>query len=220
MMTFAFPWFRLWVRPFVPDIDAIPEAERSYYENFLLATFNNPNRVDLNNDMLWNFLTPPEAREKAAVIDSAVIPRLNEAIRLCDQTARVVHGETENLFVDQRDRITAQRCFVTTLRNMMAWTAGVHGYRDATDETGMSTCLAEVRAMISNETKNTRDLLSLWNTSGVHFMPVAEHGESLHIYGVNFGDLLQAKVDLMERHRDDIPYIDPDYMWRMPAPKA
>ncbi|MBF8297220.1 MAG: hypothetical protein HW389_3765, partial [Bacteroidetes bacterium] len=31
----------------------------------------------------------------------------------------------------------------------------------------------------------------------------------------NFGELLKKKIELMERHRDDEPYIDPNYMWRM-----
>ncbi len=34
--TFGFPWFRLWARPFVPNIDAIPESDRLYYERYFL----------------------------------------------------------------------------------------------------------------------------------------------------------------------------------------
>jgi len=45
-------------------------------------------------------------------------------------------------------------------------------------------------------------------------MPVSTLGESMHIYGDNFGELLEKKIDLMERHRNDEPYIDPAYMWR------
>ena len=37
-------WYRLWIRPLVPDIDAIPEAERAYYEREMLSTHHNPNR--------------------------------------------------------------------------------------------------------------------------------------------------------------------------------
>jgi hypothetical protein len=46
-------------------------------------------------------------------------------------------------------------------------------------------------------------------------MPVSSLGESLHLYGENFGDLLGHKIALMERHAHDEPYIDPQYMWRM-----
>ena len=78
--TFAFPWFRYWVRPLVPDIEAIPEEDRAYYERFLVATFNNPARVDLNNDMLWNFLSVAQAREKKLAFDTHVLPPLDAAV--------------------------------------------------------------------------------------------------------------------------------------------
>jgi hypothetical protein len=47
-------------------------------------------------------------------------------------------------------------------------------------------------------------------------MPVDVSGETLHSYGTNFGELLENKIRLMELHADDEPYIDPDFMWRMP----
>ncbi len=127
--TFAFPWFRLWIRPFVPDIDAIPEADRSYYERYLLATFNNPTRVDLNNDMMWNFLTVEEAGEKKDAIDRRVIPPLNEAL---DNVTTLLQEpglaeSARNVFEDMRDRIWAARCFYSTMRNSVAWTESVHG---------------------------------------------------------------------------------------------
>ena len=38
----------------------------------------------------------------------------------------------------------------------------------------------------------------------------------MHDYGPNFGDVLMKKINLMETYGDRPPYIDPDYMWRMP----
>ena len=70
--------------------------------------------------------------------------------------------------------------------------------------------------MVDHEVKNTRRLLRLWEDSDVQFMPVSRTGESLHIYGRNFGDLLQKKIALMEQHKMDTPRVDPEYMWRMP----
>ena len=72
-----------------------------------------------------------------------------------------------------------------------------------------------VRATIDDELKNTEDLLQLWITSQTDFMPVSATGENCPLYGSNFGALLQKKIELMKKHRDDTPFIDPNFMWRM-----
>jgi hypothetical protein len=215
--TFAFPWFRLWVRPFVPNIDAIPESDRSYYEKYLLATFNNPTRVDLNNDMMWNFLTVEEAGQKKEAIDRDVLPPLDKAV---DEATRLLgtHAlemSVSRVFEDTRDRLRAARCFYSTMRNSVAWTQSVHGFMEAQTPPAKMQYRAMCRAMVENELENTKDLLKLWTESAVDWMPVSQVVESLHIYDRNFGEHLRRKIQLMERHMDDEPYIDPDYMWRM-----
>jgi len=216
--TFAFPWFRLWVRPFVPNIDAVPEEERAYYEQYLIATFNNPNRVDLNNDMMWNFMTVEEAEAKRDLIDSRTLAPLGEAIRLAEQSLVAAGGRENNrkVFQDQRDRLVALKCFYGTLRNTAAWIAAVHGYRMASESKERLKWRKLVHEMMTHELENTEELLTLWRSSKVAFMPISRVGESAHSYGENFGDLLERKMALMERHRNDEPYIDPDYLWRMP----
>jgi len=218
MSTFGFPWFRLWVRPFVPNIEAIPEEERAYYEEFLLATFNNPARVDLNNDMMWNFLTVEEAAERKAVLDRRVIPPLDRAVEtaaaLLDQLP--ASGPAHEVFSDLHDRLRVGLCFFMTMRNMLAWTESVHGYLQSSANEDRARYRRLCREMVDSELKNTASLLDLWRSSRRDLMPISTAGESLHIYGENFGELLERRIALMERHRDEEPYIDPDFMWRMP----
>lgn len=219
--TFAFPWFRLWVRPFVPNIDAIPENERRYYEDYLLATFNNPARVDLNNDMMWNFLTVKEAEEKKRLIDRDVLQRLDEAIKKASSLLGGLSGPEKIVFQDLRERLIAARCFYTTMRNFVAWIEAVHGYIETQTETQKQKYRAKTKDMILGELQNARNLLHLWEHSSIDWMPVsapeplAQKKESLHCYGENFGELLKNKIRLMEQHADDEPYIDPNYMWRV-----
>jgi hypothetical protein len=216
--TFAFPWFRLWVRPFVPNIDALLETERSYYEPYLLATFNNPTRVDLNNDMMWNFLTVLEAAEKKNAIDRNVLPPLDKALERAASTLRNMasSASARKVFQDVHDRLRAARCYYATMRNSVAWTESVHGFMGATSQDEKRAYKAKCRDMVINELENTRNLMKLWSESSVDWMPISQSEESLHIYAENFGDHLQRKIVLMERHIEDEPYIDPDYMWRMP----
>ncbi|MDW7681044.1 MAG: hypothetical protein SCK70_10790, partial [bacterium] len=54
---FGFTWYRLWSRPLVPNIEAIPKAERAYYEDFMCTTPHNPENVDLSRDVLFQLAT-------------------------------------------------------------------------------------------------------------------------------------------------------------------
>ncbi|MCX6145433.1 MAG: hypothetical protein NTZ35_19675 [Ignavibacteriales bacterium] len=216
--TFAFPWFRLWIRPFVPNIDTIPESDRLYYERYLLATFNNPARIDLNNDMMWNFLTVEEAGEKKRSIDRSVIPPLSQAVaRSTELLQHIEHASPAGkVFQDLHDRLCAAQCYYRTMRNTVAWTESVHGYMEAKSQTEKQKFRELCREMVVNELDNARNLLKLWTESHVDWMPVTTGEESLHIYADNFGDHVRRKIELMNRHATDEPYIDPNYMWRMP----
>lgn len=215
--TFAFPWFRFWVRPFVPNIDAVPEKERAYYERCLLATFNNPARVDLNNDMMWNFLTVKEAAEKKGIIDRSVIPPLNEALEMVTTILQETNRteSSRKVFEDVRDRLRAVRCFFMTMRNSVAWTESVHGYLEAQSDEEKSRYRSLCHSMITSELENAKNLLNLWNESDVDWMPVSRNSESLHIYDEHFGEHVRRKISLMQQHIDDEPYIDKGFMWRM-----
>jgi hypothetical protein len=215
--TFAFPWFRLWIRPFVPNIDAIPESDRSYYERYLLATFNNPARIDLNNDMMWNFLTVNEAGEKKRAIDDSVVPSLNQALEHTTQLLQQLErsDSIRKVFEDMRDRLRAFRCYIMTMRNSAAWTESVHGFMEARSEHEKENSRLLCRAMVTSEIENAKNLLNLWNESRVDWMPVSAGGESLHMYGANFGEHVRRKIALMQDHIDDEPHIDPGFMWRM-----
>ena len=50
--AFGFCWQRTWDRPFVPDAEAVPAAEREYYERHGCFQHNNPGLIDLGKDVL------------------------------------------------------------------------------------------------------------------------------------------------------------------------
>ena len=216
--TFGFPWYRMWVRPFVPNIGAIPQKERAYYEKFMLTTFNNPTRVDFNNDMLWNFLTVEQAAEKRKGFDEHVMPQIDRSIRLVkSELARIPRSSrADTVFTDLLANLETYRCYSVTMRDMVAWIEGVHGYLEAKTPEAKAEYRARVKSCVEMEIQNTKDLLKLWNTSPVEIMGVSTVGENMNTYGENFGHLLEKRLSLMEQHVNDVPYIDPNYMWRMP----
>jgi hypothetical protein len=214
--NWGFPWYRLLVRPFAPDIAKIPEADRAYYERYMTVTFNNPNLVDLGTDILWTLMTTEQADAAVALADRATWRPLDEAIGAMREAVEETEGSARAVFVDQLDRLRALRCYFRTLRNTAAWVAGVHGYIEAKDAAERARRREAVRAMVDDEIANARDLAALFESSATRFMPVDPTGETFNMYGRNLPELIKKKIALMEKHRDDEPRIDPDFMWRMP----
>ena len=214
--NWGFPWYRLLVRPFAPDIERIPEAERAYYEKYMTVTFNNPNLVDLGTDILWTLMTRDQADAVVAQADGAVWKPLDEAIGVLKEAVRSAKGDARSVFIDQLDRLQALRCYFRTLRNTAAWVAGVHGFIEAKDPAERERRLTMVRSMVDDEVGNARALAALFETSKTRFMPVDPTGETFNMYGTNLPELIRRKVALMEKHRNDQPRIDPNFMWRLP----
>ncbi|MFQ6037688.1 MAG: hypothetical protein ACE5LV_03625, partial [Candidatus Aminicenantales bacterium] len=203
--------------PLGPDIDRIPEAERAYYERFMCTSLHNPNRVDLGRDVLFELMSKEYARRAYRRIDAHVWEPLDEASDLFEKKARTVRSpEARRVFEDQRVRIRALRCLYRTLRNTAVWVYAVHEYLESENARGKARCRRILAEMMEQEIQNTRELLELWETSGVEWMIVSGRGETPFIHGKNFPKLLKRKAALMERHRQDEPFIDPEYMFRIP----
>ena len=213
--SWGMAWYRLWVRPLVPDIEAISESDRAYYERFLLATPHNPNRIDLNRDILFELGGPDLASRLVSRIDEHALPPLGRA--LAQVGAIAARAGAPRVFADLDERLRGLECWMVTQRNTQAWIAGVHGYLRAADEPARRSHRAALRAMADSEIASARKLLELWRSHTASFMAVAELGESVHLMGENLGEHLERKIRLMESHRDDEPRVDPDFMWRVPG---
>ncbi len=215
---FAFEWNRLWVRPYVPDIEKIPEKDRAYYEKYLISIFNNPHNVDLNADCLWDLYGVEKSDKLVKDTDEKIWGPLDDVISRAEKTAAGIPDKdpAKKVFVNLRDKLRAYKAYNRTLRNTAAWIAGVHGYLRAKDKEEKQKRLNMVREMMDNEIDNIKSLIELIETTKVDIFPVFEPGETWFEYGDNIGELLKKKIALMEKHINDMPYIDPNYMWRMP----
>lgn len=206
----GFTWYRFWVRPFVPDIAAMPQAERAYYEEPMLTVFNNPHNIDFAADALWKLHTIEACDADIKKFDTIVWPALDEAIAL------TASQEKSGFWTDLHDRLRAYRCYAETMRNICAWIAGVHGYIEAQNDAERQHRQQIVNDMVAREMKNTQQLLDLWQSSQIDFMPIQTYGESVHNYGLNLGDLLQKKIALMEKYGHLTPRIDPNFKFQTP----
>ena len=217
---FGTVWLRLLVRPLVPDIEAIPAAERAYYESFMVGAGHNPNIVDLTRDVLFELLSVDYARRALERIDANSLPPLQQAIdllkRKTEESRQKGDGRAAAVFLDQWHRSRALKCLFETQRNAAAWIYAVHTYLQNAAEEVKAAARSLLKEMVQREIANTRDLIELWQTSPIRFMAVSAIGETPFIHGRNFPDLLRRKVELMEQYGGREPRIDPGFMWRVP----
>lgn len=214
---FGFVWLRVWVRPIIPDLLAVPAEDRRYYEDYTVSAANNTNHSDLGRDVLFQLITKEYGEEFVKRIDKNVLGRLEEAIKQAAKLADddSIPKEERTVFVDQRDRLRAMKCWVRTQRSVAAWVAGVYNYLDTKDDQEKKKWRAYLDDMMDKDIQNTKDLLNLWKNSDVNFMIISETGETSYMYADNFGEKLQKKIELVEKYRHVEPRIDESVMWRV-----
>ncbi|HEX9005940.1 MAG TPA: hypothetical protein VF889_01505 [Bacteroidota bacterium] len=211
-------WYRLFVRPIVPNIEAVPERERAYYEEFLLATTHNRTRVDFRYDVGFDLIEPERAWMAIRHMDEDLMPLMERIMALLEEMqARASTPAARACLVDQADRMKALRCWYRTQRNVAAWVAGVHTYLGSSDPEERRRCRKLLHDMVLAEIENARDLLALWENSTTNWMIVSDVGETTFIYYKNFGELVKRKIALMQGHEDDEPAVDPCFQWRVPG---
>jgi hypothetical protein len=211
-------WYRLFIRPIVPNIDAVPEPDRKYYEDFLLATTHNRTRVDFRYDVGFDLIQPARAWKALKHMDNDLFPAMDKALRLLSgMLANAGEGPAKACVQDQYDRMRALKSWYRTQRNVTAWVAGVHTYLESKDHKTRKQCRRLLHDMVLDEIENTKDLLDLWETSTTNWMIVSDVGETTFIYYHNIGELMKRKIQLMTGHEDDEPYVDPDFQWRVPG---
>lgn len=213
--THGFTWYRLWARPLVPNIEAIPQEKRNYYQDFMCTTPHNPNNVDLSRDVLFQLTTPERANQVVARIDRNVFQPLNNAIKILGEIIQNApdHLRQNNVIYDQLIRLRALHCWLMTQRNVAAWIAGVHGYINATEDSERKRWRKTIKDMMIKEIQNTENLIALFD-SGIEFMALTEQGETPLIYGSNLPEHLARRLELMRAHINNEPYFDPQYMLR------
>lgn len=212
-------WQRLLVRPLVPDIDRIPERERAYYEEIMCTSIHNPNRIDLARDVLFELIPKDYAHKAFLRIDNKVWEPLKTAVDLFKEKMKETKSSRNDrafrVFEDQYFRIKALRCLYETLRNTAVWIYAVRTYLDDQDDSDKSYCQSLLEEMIEREIQNSLEFIQLWEKASVEWMIVSGSVETPFIYGENFAELLKKKITLMEKHKNDEPFIDPEYMFRV-----
>ncbi|MFV1957822.1 MAG: hypothetical protein ACC662_00270 [Planctomycetota bacterium] len=205
-------WYRLQVRPLVPDIGAIPERERAYYERVMLSTHHNPTRVDLARDVLFEVMDATRAQRMAGRIARHALGPLARA------RARLDGRGSSPALKDLADRLEALSIWMTTRRHVALLVAHVHGHLRARTTRARRAHRAALRAMVRAEIENTEALLGLLDRSEVDFMALSDEAENTFLQGPDFAEHLERKIDLMRRYGDRAPRIDPGIVWRVMSP--
>ncbi|MCX6955690.1 MAG: hypothetical protein NTV51_26395 [Verrucomicrobia bacterium] len=216
----GFCWQRTWDRPFVPDLEAVPAADRDYYERHGCFQHNNPGLNDLGKDVLFDLITRESGAKMAGDMDRELLPRVRALVdRLAVLVAATAAAEpaAHAVFTDLSDRVRAYLHWSTTLRNVCAWCEHVYGYLAASDDAARAASSQKLQSAIDLELANTRGLIALMETTKTEFMVVSGVAENTFFYGENLIDHLRTKLRLTEKYRHHPPRIDRDIYWR-PVP--
>ncbi len=223
--AFGFCWQRTWDRPFVPDVEAVPAAEREYYERHGCFQHNNPGLIDLGKDVLFDLITQASGAKMAADMDREVLPRLHALVaRLQSQSTAQIQApgapprpapDGAVVFADLRDRVRAYLHWVTSLRSVCAWCECVYGYLDEKSDTATKAAYEKkLQAAIDLELGNIRGLITLLETTKSEVLVVSGVAENTFFYGENLVEHLKTKLRLTEKYRHHKPRIDQDIFWR------
>lgn len=212
--AFGFCWQRTWDRPFVPDAEAVPAAEREYYERHGCFQHNNPGLIDLGKDVLFDLITQPAGAKMAADMDKNVLARLRPLIAKLDATAKSSSGQAAVVFADLRDRVRAYLHWVSSLRSVCAWCENVYGYLEAKDAAAKAGFEKNLQAAIDFELANIRGLIELLETTRSEVLVLSGVAENTYFYGENLVEHLKTKLRLTEKYRHAKPRIDADIFWR------
>lgn len=215
---YGFVWYRLWLRPLVPNIEALSDAERAYYQDYMCTTPHNPNNVDLARDVLFQLTTPQACRASVERMDAHVWTWIDRAIDLLAAIRDEAHAVlgNGNVMQDQDIRLRALRCWLRTQHSVASWITNVHGYLEARqtgDHAGMDAARRALAEMTDREVRNSEELIAL-DDSDVEFMATTDQSETQLVHGRNVTVLLRRRIELMAAHRDDEPWIDPNYVSR------
>lgn len=212
--TLGFVWYRLWIRPMVPNLEAISREEREYCEKFIVTIPNNPNNVDLGKDVLFELVTQESGGMMAKQFDTNVVPRLDAIMADIKADMSGANDQETDVLTDLYDRMRALRNWCLTQRHLCAWVNLVHTYLNSDDAGVKANAKSELAKAMDMEIANAKDLLDLWNTTTTEFMAISDVSETAYIHGENLGEQIQMKIDLMEKYKNVEPFIDSDILWR------
>jgi len=212
--AFGFCWQRTWDRPFVPDIEAVPAADRDYYERHGCFQHNNPGMNDLGKDVLFDLITRESGAKMATDMDRSVIAPLHTLIARLNFQLQNLSGTPAVVFTDLRDRVRAYLHWVTSLRSVCAWCECVYGYLEATNEATRTACEQKLQQAIDLELANIRGLIELLENTPSEVLVVSNVAETTFFYGENLVEHLKTKLRLTAQYRHHPPRIDRNIFWR------
>jgi hypothetical protein len=198
----------------VPDIEAIPPAERAYYERHGCFQQNNPSRGDLGKDVLFDLVTRESAAKMAGDMDRELLPRVRAVVQQLEKTTAGLGGEPRQVFVDLHDRARAYLHWATALRNVCAWCDCVYGYVDSKREVERRTLAKRLQGVIDLDVENTRGLIELLETTSSEVLVVSGIADNTFFYGEDLVANLRTKLRLTEKYRHLPPRIDRNAYWR------
>ncbi|MES2694071.1 MAG: hypothetical protein V4773_11405 [Verrucomicrobiota bacterium] len=187
------------VRPLVPDITKLTDAEREAWTRCLFPLPWDIARSNISFEGGIRFFEDEEFQRVITATDTVVAPRLQQVVALLDR-AYIRHPLP--VLADQRDRYRGILLCYRSDRNLFVVQTATNDYLlKRGDPVG---CRARIREAILAEIENTRAWINALTHSRTTFFRIAEKEETPFVHLTPLEDF-KLKLDVMPRHLDDEP---------------
>jgi hypothetical protein len=187
------------VRPLVPDITKLAEAERAAWERSIFPLSWDIARQNVSFEGGIRFFEDEEFRRVIQATDEKVVPLLQRAIGVLESAMK---RSPLPVLEDQRDRYRGIMLCYRSDRNVFAVQVATNDY--LLKQGDPAECRAKIRAAIRAEIANTTEWIAALTTSRTQFFRTAQEQETPFVYLTPVEDM-KLKLEVMPRHLDDEP---------------
>ncbi len=192
-----------WItRPLVPDFSLLTGQEKRAFSRSVFTLETDVARINLAFEGGIRMYDEEEFEGAVERYDEAMLPQLELTVAVLEQA---IGQDRLPVLIDQRDRYHGLLLLQRTLRNNMAAQAAIN--RWLLGQGNREQQRAILHQAIEAEIGNTRDWISLLESSTTNFFHLAEGEETPFIYKTPAADLA-LRLEVMERHRQDTPGPD------------
>jgi hypothetical protein len=187
------------IRPLVPDITKLTDAERAGWERCIFPLPWDIARQNVSFEGGIRFFEDEEFRRVIKATDEKVIPLLQQAISVLEVALK---KNPLTVLEDQRDRYRGIMLCYRSDRNLFAVQVATNDY--LLRQGDPVELRAKIREAIRSEIENTQEWIKALSTSRTQFFRIAQEEETPFVYLTPIEDM-KLKLEVMPRHLDDEP---------------
>lgn len=188
--------FRKLIRPIVPDHSVLTYEEKRYYApNVFFTAETDPSWDDISYFNFCQMTSDKLLGDAARHIETKLIPLLEKCIGVLESG-----GKNAALpILDLKSRVKCLYYIMKNERDLLDTQLRIHEYLNGNDTKN------RIRTNILSDIKTTEDFVKLLKETKAVLIPVTSGEETPYMFKAPLSHLLEKKIEVMEKHLNDIP---------------